>query len=217
MAKRKIDWLNHFLEFIVVVIGILLAFQLNAYAEQNKEKELIVQHSNNIIQETEVNRNNVLRSLKSTEAGLAMLDTLLRIVDKPERLEREHFITFKLMASVDFMYFKKNAYNTIVTTGDIRFVEDFQYQNDLVGLYEYYQWAEGVDMMVRGTFTDYYYPFIMNNLDLATAQLQSVETYNSKEFRNILASFSYSMAARKKKQEETLGEIQKFLDKYQVK
>jgi len=27
--KQRIDWLNHSLEFVVVIVGILIAFQLN--------------------------------------------------------------------------------------------------------------------------------------------------------------------------------------------
>ena len=43
-TKKKIDWLNHGLEFIVVVIGILLDFQLNTWSEQRKQRLIIDEH-----------------------------------------------------------------------------------------------------------------------------------------------------------------------------
>ena len=41
MSKRKfrIDWLNHSLEFIVVLIGILIAFQLNQCSTDKQNKK----------------------------------------------------------------------------------------------------------------------------------------------------------------------------------
>ncbi len=54
MAK-KIDWTNHIIEFVTVVIGILLAFGLNNYNQTNEEKSRAVQHMDGIEREMEYN------------------------------------------------------------------------------------------------------------------------------------------------------------------
>lgn len=44
--KQKIDWLNHGLEFAFVLVGILIAFQLNNWSIKNDEKDLVNLHMN---------------------------------------------------------------------------------------------------------------------------------------------------------------------------
>ena len=81
---KKIDWLNHFLEFIVVVVGILLAFQLNTCREAKKETSLVMGHVTNIVEETEFNRKQLETGKNNSERLLQKLDTLIKITAKPE-------------------------------------------------------------------------------------------------------------------------------------
>lgn len=60
---KKIDWLNHFLEFIMVVVGILLAFALNNYNESRKERQLAEQYMEGIKQEVAYNLKEVTQKL----------------------------------------------------------------------------------------------------------------------------------------------------------
>lgn len=65
--KYHIDWLNHALEFIVVVIGILLAFQLNKCSDENKNKKIIKNHLYQIYEETILNKNYLAQSIEENE------------------------------------------------------------------------------------------------------------------------------------------------------
>ena len=211
--KKKIDWLNHFLEFIVVVIGILLAFQLNTCSEKKKEDAIVDSHISKIIDETRFNLNRVEGIQKNSKDLLQMLDTLTVVINDQERLEKEHFLTFQLM-SLDYLYIKKNAYNTLVATGDIRHIDDLELQNDVVSLYEYYDWAEGYDVMTRNVFTDYYYPYIMDNMNLMKGSVQPQEVYANSKFTNILSSYKYSISGRLDRQQQLEKRVEEFLEKY---
>jgi len=211
--KKKIDWLNHFLEFIVVVIGILLAFQLNTCSQAKKEGELVDRHIESIIDETVYNQNNVKRSLKSSNAMLALVDTLAVVVNDKQRLKDEYWLSFKLLAA-DYLYIKKNAYNTLMATGDVRFIENPVLQNDIVGIYEYYGWAEGVDEQSRSTMTEYYYPYLIDYSNMTSDTLENPAPYETQKFKNILASYGYALRERIKKQEDLDNVIQEFLEKY---
>lgn len=52
---KKIDWTNHILEFVTVVVGILLAFGLNAFYENQKEANIVDKQLQGIKQEVERN------------------------------------------------------------------------------------------------------------------------------------------------------------------
>ena len=54
--KKKIDWLNYSLEFFVVLIGILVAFQLNKCSANKEQSKTIETHLDQILVETKFNK-----------------------------------------------------------------------------------------------------------------------------------------------------------------
>ena len=52
----KIDWLNHFIAFLSALFGILIAFQLEDYRDDQKEKEELQITLNAIKKEIENNQ-----------------------------------------------------------------------------------------------------------------------------------------------------------------
>lgn len=215
--SKKIDWLNHFLEFIVVVIGILLAFQLNTCSEKKKEKKLIIEHINNIIDETQLNKSLLQNSIKNSEKLIATLDSTIQLTEKDTLdVYKIHPLTLQLL-SLDYIYIKKNAYNSLVQSGDIRFLEQSELQNDIVSLYEYYGWLEGLDNNSRITYNENYLPYATNNFDLINYKPQEKSIYKNKLFRNYLSVYKFSIVFRLQKQNEILGYMSDFLEKHSQK
>ncbi len=213
-GTKKIDWLNHFLEFIVVVIGILLAFQLNTCREGKKEDSLVKDHVTSVIEETQFNKTQINAGMKSSENLLVKVDTLLSITrSKNLDLVEAHRLSMELM-SLDFMYLKKNAYNTLVETGDIRFMDSSQLQKDIISLYEYYTWLEGLDISTRTSYLENYLPYATENFDLVNYQAQTAEIYTNKLFRNYLAVYRYSLRYRLQKQKDLLEIVDEFLENH---
>jgi len=214
-GTKKIDWLNHFLEFIVVVIGILLAFQLNTCREEQKEEKLVNEHIENIIKESQFNQGNLKSSIANTERKISVADTLLHAIVSNESLQKINGLSFQLLGEAP-SYIKKTAYNSLKDSGDIRFISDFELKNDLITLYEYYEWAAGMDQAAFSTFEDYYYPYTIKNFDLISASVQEEPVYKAKEFKNIISGYYYILKAKRNQNKETLEKIESFLKKQGV-
>jgi hypothetical protein len=211
-GTKKIDWLNHFLEFIVVVIGILLAFQLNTCRGEKQENKLVEGHVENLIEETLFNKSQIKTSLEASENLLEKLDTLIKMTgDQDFNTFTAHVISMELM-SLDYMYLKRNAYNSLVETGDIRFMEDAQLQKEIVSLYEYYNWLEAADTSTRTLYLENYLPYATENFDLINYQPQAAEVYSNKLYRNYLSVYQYSVRLRLQKQEDLLKIVDDFLE-----
>ena len=118
------------------------------------------------------------------------------------------------LMSLDYMYLKKNAYNSLVETGDIRFMDNSQLQKDIISLYEYYTWLEGLDTSTRTSYLENYLPYATKNFDLIHYQAQAAEVYTNKLFRNYLSVYRYSLRYRQQKQEDLLAIVDEFLIKY---
>ena len=209
--KRKIDWLNHFLEFIVVVIGILLAFQLNTCSSNKKEARTIQNHIEQIAEETKFNLGSIDGSIRLGELNQRKLDTIFQIIFSTKDFNEINRLSIDLL-NIGGVYFKKNAYSTMVQSGDIRFIKDLEKKQEIVGLYEYYKWVESIESLSLNDFNEDYYPYVKKHFDIVGGTIQSEEVYTGKEFKNILAAYSHLLGMKVRKYKDCKKEMEEYLN-----
>lgn len=210
--RQKIDWLNHSLEFIVVIVGILIAFQLNKCSSEKEQKSTIDIHSTEILKETRLNKTSFENAIKYDELNIAKMDTLFNLLKEKDDYAKINQLSFELL-SLGGVYIRKNAYQTLIETGDIRFMKNYEDKQRIVNLYEYYKWVESFNEISLNLYTSDYYPYLKNNFDLLEASIQEEEIYTSKEFKNILGAYSRTSKNRLQKYKDCLIEINKYLER----
>ena len=211
MAKRNSKGWNLLLEFATVVIGILLAFQLNTCKENKAHEKLVTSHVQSILEETELNQTQIEASIENSERLLQQLDSLISLVQQPESsVTKMSRMSFQLM-NLDYMYLKKNAYQSFIETGDVRYMKDKDFQDAIISLYEYYDWMEGLDSSTRENYLNNYLPYATEKFDLITYQPESREVYTNKLFKNYLSVYRYTIVYRLKKQKEVEERVSQFV------
>jgi len=212
MTKKKlrIDWLNHGLEFIVVIIGILIAFQLNKCSSENQQEKTVDIHLEQIRQEAEFNKKTLESALALGESNIGKMDTVFVLLEQKGNYEEINQLAIELL-NLGGAYFRKNAFQNLVESGDIRFIKNFETKQRIINLYEYYKWTESFDEISRTLYMQDYYPYIKNNFDLITAKRQEEEVYQSKLFKNILASYKQTSENRIQKYRDCIREIDNYL------
>ncbi len=208
--KKHIDWLNHGLEFIVVIIGILIAFQLNKCSAENQQEKTITTHLEQIKEETEINRKFLESALKLGESNLAKIDTIFVLLNQKEDYQRINQLSIELL-NLSGAYFRKNAFQNLVESGDIRFIKSFDTKQKIINLYEYYKWVESFDEISRNLYIQDYYPYLKNNFDLVVGNMQDKEIYQSKLFKNILASYSQTSQNKTQKYRDCINVVDNYL------
>jgi len=186
--KRKIDWLNHTLEFFVVIIGILLAFQLQKCSTNNTNRAVVDSHLEAIRKETEGNKAQLLTSIEHTEGNIAKLDTVLTLIEDNGDHRKINYLSLDLL-NIGSSYLRKHAYQGLMETGDVKHIKDFSRKQKIINLYEYYKWVESFDELSSTLFSEDYYPYLKANFDFTTGQVQNPSIYYTKEFKNALAAY----------------------------
>ncbi len=116
------------------------------------------------------------------------------------------------MLNLGGAYFKNKAYSSLIESGDIRLVQDFELKDDTISLYEFYKWTQGFDKMNNESYLRFYYPYMVEHMDLIQGSTQDPEIYFNKKFNNSLGVYRYQLAARLNKYKETLSKIDTFLE-----
>lgn len=212
MTKKntRIDWLSHALEFIVVIIGILIAFQLNQYSTENQQEKTINIHLEQIKEEAELNRKSLETALIVGESNILKLETIFNLLNQDKDYDKINQLSIELL-NIGGAYFRKNSFQNLTESGDIRFIKKFDTKKRIINLYEYYKWVEAFDEISRTLHMQDFYPYLRDNFDLTTAQKQNNEIYRSKIFKNILASYKKTSENRIQKYRDCIKKIDEYL------
>lgn len=85
--KKKIEWLNHFVGFVSVVLGVLMAFWLNSWNESRKESGSIETALRNIKNEIERNQTGMDSILAKNKRQRDMLEEYLEFIDEDMKVK----------------------------------------------------------------------------------------------------------------------------------
>jgi len=80
--KKKVEWLNHFVGFVSVVLGVLMAFWLNSWNESRKESGSIETALQNIKNEIEKNLSGMDSIIAKNKRQRDMLEEYLEYIDE---------------------------------------------------------------------------------------------------------------------------------------
>lgn len=80
--KKKVEWLNHFVGFVSVVLGVLMAFWLNSWNESRKESGSIETALKNIKNEIEKNLSGMDSIIAKNKRQRDMLEEYLEYIDE---------------------------------------------------------------------------------------------------------------------------------------
>lgn len=208
--KGKQNWIKYGLEFLTVLVGILIAFQLNEYATHRQQQKTLQDHFKYIAEETQRNDNSLDRAIINSNRSLSVVDTLISLVQNNGNIQRINGLAFRAM-NFEGAYIQKNAYLTLTESGDIRFLNDFELKSKTVLLYEFYKWMASIEEIGFVAMREDYYPYMKEHFDMLNASLQAPEVYYSRKFANALALYRYALTERLKKYGECKEQISQYL------
>lgn len=210
-TNQKIDWLNHALEFFVVLIGILIAFQLNTCATSRKQKKTVNTHLDAILKETQYNKGNFEYALSQSVKYESNLDTLIQLILNEGVLTEINKRTLDL-SKLSGLYIRENAYSSFIQSGDIRFVKDFEQKKKVIDLYEYYDWVEYFEQASFKQYSENIKPYLIEHLDLAERKVQNKEVYHNRKFVNLLVTYKGMQNAKIRKFKDCIEIVDNYLD-----
>ena len=214
--RKKIDWLNHTLEFLVVLIGILIAFQLNQCSENKDKAELIKSHLSEIEAECNENELRINNSIIQTGEQIKNCDSLLELIkDGNNPIEIRNQSTKLLdLRNVDLA---KSSYKVLVESGDIRFLRNYDTKRNIISLYEGFAKIEQINKSNQNLYDNHFYPFLKTNFDLvnwSSIKLDSKseeELYYSREFANTVSTYRFLLIAKKRIYQNVADDINNYL------
>lgn len=137
MADNKINWKNHFVELIVVIFGISIAFAIDKYAERVKEQDEMVLSLRSFADDLERDIRNFGESqIPSNQRRVDELNVLI------EKLRSEELESDSLGILVRRMFSSSNSritvatYESLKSSGKLEDIPNVELRRKIVSHYE---------------------------------------------------------------------------------
>ena len=196
IQSSRSTWLKLTLELIAVFVGIMAGFFVNSYQENKAERELEQKylesfHKNLLVDSAQINsqiaedQNNLdisKRAAFSMSTGKLTRDSAL--------------IVLSVVATFNNLNMQDATYESIVNSGNLGLISDWELREGLVNYYRYQQTIRDVEKVYNDFIVAYVMPFLFESVDLISGKLAEEFRPDGREFKNLTAGY-YSLADQK--------------------
>lgn len=163
-------------EIVLVVIGILIALQINNYSEEIKKREIESVLLNNLFLEVDLDIRQITENTEQSLTRLAMLDSVIKKLKHPETIDKSSF----LQSSYNFVidnYFKSNSgiFDEAVSSGKMSYIQNERLRQQIFNYYRTVKesYTDGTTRQVTDEFIT---PLLIESLMMNTNGFDLIAT-----------------------------------------
>lgn len=218
MAVKNYQPKDILIEFIIVILGISIAFWLSNLGEDKKERALEKAYLQDI-------KSDLQNDLKLLTFSIEQNEKKQRKLLKGVQYFRGANNGVTLDTLVDYAglmgnyyHFSPNDYTylSLQQSGDFKIISKQEVKKALIALYQLYGYIEREQENVLSGLDENYFPILMQHLDLVTGEVVNPTYFNSTLFRNnmgfVLNEISTLISLYKNAKQEILSIDQQYLN-----
>ncbi len=180
---------NYLFEFLVVFIGIMMAFGLNSWWLGVKGGNLEKKYLIGLKSDTDKNITALTGLIEIAEDNYNAIQKIVGMISK-----NDYKVDTIIHYSVRMVYlfeFKQNSitFETLKALGNLQIISDYDLRNKIVEVYNHYSRIEKFDEMYRKYIDDYVIPFMWKNIDMITGKPVNTNFVKQVEFKNVLTGY----------------------------
>jgi len=154
-------------EIILVVIGILIALQINNNNEERKIKIKELSYLANIKADSHLNLTELKAYILTRERSVNSAETILELFENIENVDPEDFNFHNLNVQIWYPFNKNNnAYQELINSGNLAIISNDSIKNLLINMELNYKQIEFIERHMRQDFESYLYPIYFSITDL---------------------------------------------------
>ncbi len=189
--KIKVDWKSKFLDLLIVVIGITIAFNLNTWNLSIETNSKVNGYIQNFSTESKANLENLSAAIAFSEETHKDIDTLKNILlSKRYPDKRIVALTSRMMAMSAFASSTTTMEN-IKASGDFDLIKDMELRESIINTYNFYETTANLEKLLSDYINQYITPFFFENVRFSDFSSIHSDFVKEPAFENIV--FGYEM------------------------
>lgn len=202
MAKSKINWRNHFIELLVVVIGITIAFGMENWAERKRNKESEINYLTSLrddITNDSTELEHILDSTIVLSQNVGFLFPYIFGNAPVEKLKYRHVVS---TYTPPYFNAKDGTYHSLVNSGSLGIISNYQLRASITDLYNfYYDEIARADDFIHDLVGNQIYPYMLENIrfgnpEMNENQILDIKPLQNNKVKNMIGSYSNFLRER---------------------
>jgi len=194
-------------EIVLVMIGILLALQVNNWNESNKSKTQERDYLKSFYEENRDNESSLSSALEFAFKTKNDIDSLKQILlSKNYEDDRIKNLSASMMALTDF-HPSLITMENITASGDFELISDFEYREKLIDTYNSYQTTSQLEGILSDYVNQYVTPFFFENVRFSNFTSLKGKFIKNPEFENIVFGYDALLTQKLKGYEVNLEKL----------
>lgn len=187
--KQKINWTNHFIELLVVVIGITIAFMLENWRLERADTELEQKYLVSYKADLQFDKKNLDSIITSVQNKIYLMRSFLDELGTGEvKQSRAEEIMAEMMSNHSF--FPKTAtYESVKNSGGMNVVSDYDIKEAIVSYYTLNEELRLKEQVFFNYLQEFVLPFTYKNVDFISGKIINRSAIKNPEFKNIVAGY----------------------------
>lgn len=199
MSKNKIQWRTHFIELLVVIIGISIAFALEGWSEKSKNKQLEINYLQSLKTDLVQDKADMEAVMDSSRVIWTYVGETFQYLFTNRDVEafKRHHVTSTYTAP--YFYPKNGTYISLVNSGNLNLIRNFEIKSALADLYDV-QYAEiaRLDGVIRNLVDNMIYPYVIDNVRFSAMRdgVDDVSALRANKAINLMGSYMNFLRTR---------------------
>ncbi|SHG20657.1 DUF6090 family protein [Flagellimonas flava] len=196
-------------EILLVMIGISLAFQVNNWNDNRIKGNAEIRYYENVRNQIANDRELILEQMNMNKSFMFQFNYANEILEDNNRSKMDTLglIVRKLTQYTDFDR-QGNIYETLVNSGEIKFLRNHDIINGIRLLEEKYLYINRMENIHYDAMMNYVVPGITPLLKFSDGKIQSPDELYTYKFQNLVLALLQIMEEKDKVYQEALNEIE---------
>lgn len=165
MSENRKKWSAYFMELLVVIIGISIAFALENWSEKKRNTQNEINYLNSLAKDIEEDAQEIQSILDSSDVIIQHVSELFSYLygNRPVEGIQSYHITSTYTAP--HFNAKDGTYTSLLNSGSIGIIENYELKSRLTNLYNvHYDEILRMDDFIKGLVNSQIYPYMLSQI-----------------------------------------------------
>ena len=206
-VRSKIDWKSKFIDLLIVIVGISIAFKLNNWNESIKSEARTKDYIQAFYDETLANQENLTAAVNYAEANKSNIDTLKNIL-LLKNYDDERIMGYAagMMGLAQFKPITITMDN-ITASGEFDLIKDVELRKQLISTYESYNTTQSLEGLLLAYVDKYPTPYFFENIKFSDFSSLGPDFIQDPIFENIVFGYQVLLGQQIKGYQDGLEKI----------
>jgi len=211
---KNINWRAKLGELFTVVLGILIAFGLNNFAQNRKDANLETQYLQGVYADLEKDSLDLDATIQNIESRMKTGMKVIGMFYNPNIPGRDSafVLIFRDMTSFEPFIPNQSTFDALRFSGDLNHISNFELRNTLIEHYDRYEAIDFENTRSYKFIENHVSPYMMNEVPMEKLRMGYNEFLDDWKLRNIVFSWTGIYEGQLKVHKEALSRCRKVIE-----